>query len=396
MRKCCRPPAAGESYTPLVLSEPQSWVVATRLGSQGRVTISDVAREAGVNKGTVSRALRGFPGVGASTRERILEAANRLNFSASQLASALATGQSKTVGIVLPTLRSWYFSAVASGASEVLSPAGFRVELINLDIDSDYLDVHSPGFRQLFGELGAGRGRDALLFAGTVSVSDDGGDGVSGRVPAAAAGMPLTSVPGIFIDHRAGGRMVGQHLLAQGHRRFAILDGRMPGKPDTQVWEQRTAGLQDALTPYGCAVRSNFIIAPGDCHAEDGERGMRTLLASAEPLPTAVFCHTDELAFGALAVLRRSGIECPGDVSVAGFDDHPMSQFWGLTTISQHAHEQGQRAARALIDALELSAVGSEEISPVDELRVGLVVRETTAAINDPAPVQQDSASRVV
>ena len=92
--------------------------------------------------------------------------------------------------------------------------------------------------------------------------------------------------------------------------------------------------------------------------------------------PTAVFCHTDELAFGALAALRHHGLHCPTDISVVGFDDHPMARYWGLTTVSQHAHEQGVRAAYALIDALE----GNEESvhRPVEELTVELMVRETT------------------
>ena len=71
---------------------------------------------------------------------------------------------------MLPTLRSWYFSEFAAGASAVLAPAGYQVELINLDVDSDDLDPESATFRRLFGELGAGRGRDALLLAGTISV----------------------------------------------------------------------------------------------------------------------------------------------------------------------------------------------------------------------------------
>ena len=205
----------------------QTWTVATRRRTNSRVTIADVAREAGVNKGTVSRALRGVSGVGDSTRERILEAADRLNFSASHIAAALATGQSQTIGIVLPTLKSWYFTEVASGASEVLIPAGFRVELINLDMHDDYLDIASPSFRRLVSELGEGRGRDALLFAGNVADAERDNTTGTARVPVTAPGLPLTSVPGVFIDHRHGATLVADHLAALGHRRIAVLDGRL-------------------------------------------------------------------------------------------------------------------------------------------------------------------------
>ena len=320
-----------------MLAETHPWVIATRPPATARrTTIADVAREAGVKKGTVSRALRGIAGVGESTRERIIETADRLDFSASHLATALASGQSRTIGIVLPTLRSWYFSEFASGASEVLSPEGFRVELINLDVDSDFLDVESPQFRKLFRELGAGRGRDALLFAGTISIERNEQSPDSASVPVSAPGSPMTSVPGIFI---------------------------------------REAGFD---------IDSRNVIRPGDCHAADGERAMKRLLASGRPVPTAIFCHTDEMAFGAMAVLRTAGLRCPDDVSIAAFDDHPMSQWWGLTTVDQHAHEQGERAAKAMMRALAADGHnGDESQQELQDLRVELIVRGTTGPVRN-------------
>jgi DNA-binding LacI/PurR family transcriptional regulator len=86
------------------------------------------------------------------------------------------------------------------------------------------------------------------------------------------------------------------------------------------------------------------------------------------------------MAFGAMAALRSAGLRCPDDLSLAAFDDHPMSRWWGLTTVSQHAHEQGVRAAHAMIKALDANGNGAER--QPDELRVELIVRGTTA----PAP----------
>ena len=358
-------------------SGAQNWVIATRRHAPiRRATIADVAREAGVNKGTVSRALRGIPGVGPGTRLRIIQTADRLDFSASRLASALASGRSKTIGIVLPTLRSWYFSEFASGASEVLTPAGYRVELINLDVNSDDLDIDSATFRHLFGELGAGRGRDALLLAGTISAEAFGGPQDSAKVAASATGSPLTSVPGIHIDHRAGGRLAAEHLLGLGHRRIGIIDGRMPDRPGAWMWQHRTQGLRSAVRAAGLDIDPAHVVAPGDCHPADGERAMAELLDRSGERPTAVFCHTDELAFGAIATLRRRGLHCPTDVSLVGFDDHPMARYWGLTTITQHAHEQGERAAYALVAALE--DCERPQHWPLQDLTVELVVRETT------------------
>ena len=358
----------------------EKWLIATRrYASTRRATIADVAREAGVNKGTVSRALRGIPGVGPSTRQRIIQTADRLDFSASRLARTLVGGRSRTIGIVLPTLRSWYFSEFASGASEILAPAGYQVELINLDVNCDDLDVDSATFRQLFGELGAGRGRDALLLAGTIPVDVISVKDESARVAASATGSPMTSVPGIHIDHRAGGRLAAEHLLGLGHCRIGILDGRMPDRPGAWMWEHRTQGLRSAVRAAGLDIDPAHVVTPGDCHPADGERAMAELLDRPGERPTAVFCHTDELAFGAIATLRRCGLHCPTDMSLVGFDDHPMARYWGLTTISQHAHEQGVRAACALIDALEEN--GEAQHRPVEDLTVELVVRETTAPL---------------
>ena len=116
------------------------------------------------------------------------------------------------------------------------------------------------------------------------------------------------------------------------------------------------------------------IVAPGDCHAVDGERAMETLLARPGERPTAIFCHTDELAFGAMAALRRHRVSCPEEISIAGFDDHPMSRFWGLTTVSRRARQQGIRAAYALVDSLRSDEPGDVH-RLVNDLQVELVVR---------------------
>lgn len=366
------------SYAPGVSSDATTWFVATSQEKKRRVTIVDVARRAGVNKGTVSRALRGMDGVGEETRRRILAAADELDYSASELGMALATGSTRTVGIVLPSLRSWYFSEVASGASEVLSAAGFRIELINLDIDSDFLQIGSDQFARLFRQLGAGRSRDALLFAGTTSVPDS----AEGKalVPVAAHGGPLSSAPGLFVDHREGGRLVAEHLAGLGHTSFAMVEGQMSGKIDVSIWELRAAGFLAGLAAAGHDPEEVRRLQPGDCHSRDGERVGEQLLAARNPLPGAVFCHSDELAFGLIASLRRAGVLCPRDISVAGFDDHPMSHLWDLTTVDQHAYAQGRRAAGALLEILGDSRVSSR-VRPEDpeRLRVELIVRDSTA-----------------
>jgi LacI family transcriptional regulator, repressor for deo operon, udp, cdd, tsx, nupC, and nupG len=358
---------------PNVSTGTPTWLVAPHKAAQARATIADVARVAGVNKGTASRALRGLAGVGESTRLRVIRAADELAYSASHLATTLATGQSGIVGIVLPSLRNWYFVEVSTGASEVLHAAGFRVELIHLNMDSDALPIDSATFSQLLADLGVGRGRDLLMYAGTTSQMGDLGP--PGTVPAATREGSVTSVPGIRIDHQRGARLAGEHLISLGHERIATIEARVPDKIEKRLWDQRRAGLCEAFAAAGLALEKGDIWCPGGASPAHGKQAMTEILTSPRH-HSAVFCQTDELAFGALAAVRQAGRRCPDDISVVGFDGHPMSPYWGLTTIDQHAHEQGVRAARALLGVVDGQHMDeSREEGPLTE---ALVVRETS------------------
>jgi DNA-binding LacI/PurR family transcriptional regulator len=162
----------------------------------------------------------------------------------------------------------------------------------------------------------------------------------------------------------------------------------MAGKPDATVWEQRSNGFLGEIGAAGLGPEAVRVLRPGDCHTADGERVGRELLDGPDPLPRAVFCHTDELAFGLIATLRRVGVQCPRDVSVAGFDDHPMSRLWDLTTVSQHAHQQGSRAALALLEVLGVTAEGDRatprSTSDGEQLEVELIIRDSTARADTP------------
>jgi DNA-binding LacI/PurR family transcriptional regulator len=107
---------------------------------------------------------------------------------------------------------------------------------------------------------------------------------------------------------------------------------------------------------------------------------MRSLLQAGATPPTAIFCHADELAFGVLSEMRRRGLRCPEDMSVVGFDGHPLSRFWVLTTVNQHAGLQGMRSARALISALDGGSPQLTEGDQATQILLSLDVRDTTSA----------------
>ena len=131
--------------------------------------------------------------------------------------------------------------------------------------------------------------------------------------------------------------------------------------------------------PRDLEIDDEFVVSPGDAQAADGERAMRSLLQAGATPPTAIFCQTDELAFGVLSEMRQHGLRCPEDISVAGFDGHPLSRFWGLTTVNQHADLQGMRSARALISALGEASPASPTATQATQILLSLDVRDTTS-----------------
>jgi DNA-binding LacI/PurR family transcriptional regulator len=338
------------------------------------ITIRDVAKKANVSLSTVSQVLNGRPGYASpATRDRVLAAARELGYRPNALARGLVTSRTGTLGVVITDITRAFFTQVVGSIEQVASAQGYSVLL-----------ACAAGVRaeQRALETFIDKRVDGIIcMSSTASTSADHILQVTRLgIPLVMINRPLhtAELNQIAWDDVEIGQRAMEHLIGLGHRRIVVIDGRVPGKPDHGVWENRTQGLRAALQTAGLDLAPTDVVPAGDCHPAEGAQAMTELLDRPGPRPTAVFCHTDELAFGASAVLRRRGIHCPTDISIAGFDDHPMAQYWGLTTVSQHAFSQGMRAAHALVDALETE----EPIRrATEDLPVELMVRETTGPI---------------
>lgn len=337
-----------------------------------RASIVDVARRAGVSVATVSRALRDMPNVSRATRDRVLRAAAELDYSASPLASGLVTGRMKSVGVVLPYAGRWFFAEVVRGIEEALRESGYDL----------VLHVLADGRRRqaFFASLPVRRRVDALLVValpldrGEVSVLRGLG------VPLACVAEPTPGMHGERIDDVAAARLAAQHLLNLGHHRIACIGGDVDGPEHFSVPALRLQGFRQALAEAGIKPRRAWE-CDGGYTAKGGELAMTSLLSQAGGRPTAVFCQSDEMAFGALRALRRSGLRCPDDVSVVGMDDHELSSTFDVTTVAQPVSQQGAAAARWIVERLAAPEGGPGP----DDVRlhsVRLVLRGSTA----PAP----------
>lgn len=336
-------------------------------------SLEDVARAAGVSPATVSRALRGLPRVSEVTRARVRAAADELGYVISPSASRLASGRTGTVGVVVPYIDRWFFGKVITGVERVLRSAGFDLLLYNLGDDT--------GRDRFFAEMPLRRRVDAVIVLSLPIGEAEAESFRALRVPLATVGTTVEGFAGVRIDDVAGAAAAMRHLTHLGHRDIALISSGTPVPMHFTAPIDRRQAYLDVLGSVGVAYDREFE-AEGDFSMASGERAMSALLGRSRR-PTAVFAESDEMAFGALRVIRRTGLRVPEDISVAGFDDHDMADLLDLTTVRQPVTMQGAMAATQLLEWL---TSGEPPESSTTILPTRLVVRGSTAPLEGSAP----------
>lgn len=328
-------------------------------------TIYDVARVSGLSIKTVSRVMNHDPAVKAVNRERIMQAAETLSYSPNLSARSLAGARSFVIAAFLDaelTMDHWrngratdYVSRLQLGAIRECRNAGYHFTLELIDHDAakltrevrDVLQALKPDGILLTPPSCDDPHMLELLDAAQVRYARLGSDS------AIPGGMQL------HLGDRSGAASVTRHLTGLGHTRIGIVNG--PFRRSSSL--ERLAGFRDAMAEAGCTV-DEALVRFGDFTFATGVETMRALMTGSTP-PTAVFACSDEMALGCLAALPELGLDCPRDVSVAGFDDSVGARFSRpqLTTCRQPLVEMTSEAVRRLIDpeAYRVGFVGEEE-----------------------------------
>ncbi|OUM02149.1 LacI family DNA-binding transcriptional regulator [Variovorax sp. JS1663] len=328
------------------------------------VTIRDVAQAAGVHVSTVSRALN--PQKRALISEEVLrvveEAAQRLGYRPNRAASALRTGRTHTIGVLVPDITNAVFPPILQGIEASASARGYFVFVTNV-VDHALARpiIERMLAQQVDGVVLAIATRDDPLLdflrqvgmrAVLVNRADE-----SGRLPA------------VVSDDRLAMKLAVDHLVGAGHRRIAHLAG--PQNVPTGV--ARRQGVEQALRDRGLTLAA---VAECDSYSrEAGRRAMAQLLAQPER-PEAVVCCNDLVALGAYDEMRAQGLRVPHDISITGHNDMPLVDMVDppLTTIRLPHRELGWRAAEMLFDEIEGRALSASTVV----LRPELVVRAST------------------
>lgn len=309
-----------------------------------RTTIDDVARAAGVSTFTVSRALRGKEHVAAATREKVLEAAKRLNYTVSRSASSLASGRTNRIALLArERISGWFIGELMEGLIDVFAPIGYDLTIYRIGSTEERT--------RFFTDLPANRNADALITTG-FAINDEE------RQALARMNMPIVSVnvtdptycqASVSVDDEGGEATIVRYLAALGHRRFCYLGRVDPLTGNDWSYDIRTRGYQDGITDLGLRDCGMFFVDDTD------RRAIRQTIASILSLPerpTAICIWSDQLAVVALNDLRSLGIRVPQDMSVFGFDGSDAAISAEMSTMAQPARDIGRLAAQRTLDLI--------------------------------------------
>ena len=334
-----------------------------------RVTIADVAADAGVGVGTVSRVLNGSDQVRAATVRAVQESIDRLGYRPSHAAATLVRGTPRTVAVVVVHMTRPSTVVRVASALAVLAEEGYDTIVCNVDTPAErdrHLETLLPTHRAdgvLAISLPLSREQLAQFGrAGVTLVSVD----------AVTPGVPQT-----VVDDVAGGRLATGHLIGLGHRRIGFVGDMVFARPPAGLGftssADRLRGYRQALAEAGIGFEAG-LIRRGPHDAATAAEQAAQLLKAHDP-PTAIFAASDTQAIGVLAAAERLGVTVPGQLSVIGFDDIDSAAFLGLSTVRQPLARSGTEGAQRLCALLR----GERLRGRRSELPLELVVRASTA-----------------
>ncbi len=347
---------------------------ATRSVREARIqrpTITDVARAAGVSKGTVSKSMSGRPYVSVATRKRIERAAWELKYEPSVLARSLSTRRSFAIGVVVASVSNPFYPDLIEGVEDVIGKLGYTLLLATTEHDKERETkiFHSMLQRQV----------DGLVVAAVQSEDADIQGLVASGVHVVLASRNLATLPSdtVIVDNVGGAVMAVRHLQEHGHHLIAHVAGPQSILP----FHERLSGYRQAVEVAG--LEEPLITEADETTPSAGAAAFARLL-DLPRRPTAVFVFNDRAALGVLWVCRNRGLRVPEDMALVGFDNIWVDAITAspLTSVDGKARVIGREAARLLMTRIDEShAPEGEDRSATEPIQIllspRLILRES-------------------
>jgi DNA-binding LacI/PurR family transcriptional regulator len=339
-----------------------------------KITIHEVAKQAGVSTKTVSRVVNGQGEISEETRRRVQGVIDALGYRPNILARSLVNQRSNMLGVVAWGLDNYAPSRIVMGIEQRSSELGYSLFLHLVSHPNDtsaerilntLADHRVEGIIWAIPEVG-----DNHAWLQRISLTN--------LPPIVFLNtQPRPGLDSISVDNRRGGELAVQHLVEQGRQRIGLISG----PPDWWETRERQAGWQNALLRAGREPAPRRMVA-SDWSVEGGAQAMQRLLEQ-DPQIDAVFASSDDIALGALATATRCGRHVPADLALVGFDNIPQSAYFQppLTTIDQPLARTGRAAVELLLERIAHGSAEDAEIRAATlALEPRLVVRASSGA----------------
>ena len=307
------------------------------------VTLADIARELGLSKMTVSRAINNDPLVNSKTRDRVLEVSQRLNYKPNHFARALVTNRSFLIGVIVPDLMHSYFAEIMHGISSFARGSNYQIVIGNSEeqIAREVDEVEALRWRT-----------DGLIIAPTAPISKaevykkliENGT----KIVLIDRTLENLDCPMVTTDNVAVGLLATEHLIRLGHKQIGHLRGTT-----TSTSSERFEGYKQALSKNGLS-KDKALVRECGLMESDGYRAMKAWIKDGN-LPTAIFAVNDPAAIGAMQAMAEAGVDIGKDIAIVGGGNIHYGDMLRvpLTTVSWSRREMGQAAARLLIQLIQ-------------------------------------------
>jgi DNA-binding LacI/PurR family transcriptional regulator len=333
-----------------------------------KVTIIDLARKLNMAKSTVSRALNDHPRISEETKRAVRELAQKLEFLPNTMAVGLSKQKSFIIGVIVPGIVNHFFASVIDGIEDVAYQEGYKVIICKSDESYEREVINTSAL--------ASQRVDGLLVS--LSMNTKNTDHLAS---ARKKGIPVVlfdrvshdlKVSKVYTDDVAGAFEAVDFLIRSGYKRIAHL----AGPSGLLITQSRMKGYTKALKKHQLSMPENYVVA-GDMSLPGGKDAMLQLL-ELPVRPQAVFCANDQMAIGAMQVIKAHKLKVPDDIALVGFSNEPVTAIANppLTTVHQPAFDVGREACRLLIQELE----SKKKPQPTEiVLKTKLVERQSTA-----------------
>ncbi|MEP7343007.1 MAG: LacI family DNA-binding transcriptional regulator [Acidobacteriota bacterium] len=332
-------------------------------------TLADIARELGVSKMTISRAINNHPEINAETRNRVLEVARRLSYRPNQHARALATNRSYLLGMLVPDLMHSYYAELLRSIESVARPAGFQIVICNTEEDAG---------RELSEVQALLHSTDGLIVASALPPAEtkEYRKMIKEGAKIVLIDRELANLhcPVVTTDNIQVGRLATEHLIGLGYRQI----GHLRGKPSA-VAADRFEGYRQALAKHALPFNESLARECGFLES-GGYEAMRAWIADGN-FPKAIFAANDPSAIGAMQAIEEAGLRAGQDVAIVGSGNIHYGDMLRvpLTTVSWSRAEMGQAAAEILLKLID-NKLSAAKAAPRIVIPPELIVRQSSGA----------------